>query len=50
MNEELFTVYLAQHGETEWSLSGQLAGTTDLPLTSVMASTVLADSVDVSTN
>jgi broad specificity phosphatase PhoE len=34
MNKELFTVYLAQHGETEWSLSGQLVGTTDLPLTS----------------
>jgi len=34
MNKELFTLYLAQHGETEWSLSGQLAGTTDLSLTS----------------
>ena len=34
MNKEFRTVYVAQHGETEWSLSGQLAGTTDLPLTS----------------
>ncbi len=33
MNEILPTVWLARHGETAWSLSGQHTGLTDLPLT-----------------
>ena len=33
MAEALPVVYLARHGETAWSLSGQHTGRTDLPLT-----------------
>lgn len=33
MSRSLPKVYLARHGETEWSLSGQHTGATDLPLT-----------------
>jgi len=33
MNETLPSVYLARHGETAWSLTGQHTGLTDLPLT-----------------
>ena len=33
MAEALPLVYLARHGETAWSLSGQHTGRTDLPLT-----------------
>jgi broad specificity phosphatase PhoE len=33
MKVELPVIYLARHGETAWSLSGQHTGTTDLPLT-----------------
>ena len=33
MNAMLPLLYLARHGETAWSLSGQHTGRTDLPLT-----------------
>ena len=33
MSETLPVVYLARHGETTWTLSGQHTGSTDLPLT-----------------
>jgi probable phosphoglycerate mutase len=33
MSEELPVIYLARHGETAWSLTGQHTGLTDLPLT-----------------
>ena len=33
MNQVLPIVYLARHGETAWTLSGQHTGLTDLPLT-----------------
>ena len=33
MSEPLSRVYLARHGETAWTISGQHTGLTDLPLT-----------------
>ena len=34
MSDQLPIIFLARHGETAWSLSGQHTGRTDLPLTS----------------
>jgi broad specificity phosphatase PhoE len=34
MAVELPVVYLARHGETAWTITGQHTGTSDLPLTS----------------
>jgi len=33
MSDDLPTIYLARHGETAWSVSGQHTGRTDIPLT-----------------
>jgi broad specificity phosphatase PhoE len=33
MSKELPVIYLARHGETAWTISGQHTGRTDLPLT-----------------
>src|SRR4051794_36620640 len=33
MSEALPEVYLARHGETAWTISGQHTGRTDIPLT-----------------
>lgn len=41
MKNELPIVYLARHGETAWSLTGQHTGLTDLPLTELGRHTAL---------
>src|SRR5436309_7507227 len=33
MNQPLPVIYLARHGETAWTVSGQHTGLTDIPLT-----------------
>ncbi len=33
MSQDLPEIYLARHGETAWTITGQHTGTTDLPLT-----------------
>jgi broad specificity phosphatase PhoE len=33
MSESLPTIYLARHGETAWTISGQHTGRSDIPLT-----------------
>ena len=35
MNEALPIIYMARHGETAWSLTGQHTCLTDLPLTAL---------------
>ena len=42
MSDKLPKIYLARHGDTEWSLSGQHTGVTDIPLTPTVRRTPAA--------
>lgn len=35
MNQTLTKIYLARHGQTEWTITGQHTGHTDIPLTQI---------------
>ena len=48
MNKALPITYLARHGETAWTITGQHTGRTDLPLTERAEKPMPIDSGSVS--